>query len=200
MPHKLCNSTWGKYAKSLLKLRLQGRPQIQICADAPIQGQFDGHALGAITGFKQVPFEITKLPSHHRTNYSVHARAKMTVDYLTAFSSDLLYYIFYCGLGVFLLSFTWLAALVLMRVFGGHSLEGWLSLIVSIWMFGGLTIVLIGLIGIYVAHIFNETKGRPYVIVREVISSQRAPIGSIGDPNASEPVTIGRSHLVDRQT
>jgi putative glycosyltransferase len=156
--------------------------------------------LWAITGFKQVPFEITKLPSHHRTNYSVHARAKMTVDYLTAFSSDLLYYIFYCGLGVFLLSFTWLAALVLMRVFGGHSLEGWLSLIVSIWMFGGLTIVLIGLIGIYVAHIFNETKGRPYVIVREVISSQRAPIGSIGDPNASEPVTIGRSHLVDRQT
>ena len=103
--------------------------------------------LWAITGFKQVPFEVTKLPSHHRTNYSIHARAKMTVDYFTAFSSDLLYYIFYCGLGVFL-SFTWLAALVLRLLFGGHSLEGWLSLIVSVWMFGGLTILLIGLIGI----------------------------------------------------
>ena len=55
--------------------------------------------LWAITGFKQVPLEITKLPSHHRTNYSIHARAKLTVDYLTAFWSDLLYYIFYCGAG-----------------------------------------------------------------------------------------------------
>jgi putative glycosyltransferase len=142
--------------------------------------------LWAITGFKQVPFEVAKLAAPHRTNYSVRARMKMTVDYLTAFSPDLLYYIFYCGLGLFLLSSTWLAALVLRRLFGGPSLEGWLSLIVSIWMFGGLTVLLIGLIGIYVAHIFNETKARPYVIVREIISSQRTT-SPITDATAAEP-------------
>lgn len=156
--------------------------------------------LWAITGFKQVPFEVTKQPAHHRTNYSIHARAKMTVDYFTAFSSDLLYYIFYCGLGVFLASFTWLAALVLMRLLGGHSLQGWLSLMVSIWMFGGLTVLLVGLIGIYVAHIFNETKGRPYVIVREVISSRRAPISSIEGPHLVEPRAICHAHLPERQS
>jgi putative glycosyltransferase len=71
-------------------------------------------------------------------------------------------------------------------LFGGPSLEGWLSLIVSIWMFGGLTVLLIGLIGIYVAHIFNETKARPYVIVREIISSQRTT-SPITDATAAEP-------------
>jgi putative glycosyltransferase len=140
-----------------------------------------------LTGFRQVPFDVVTMPSPHARNYSVRARMKMMVDNMTAFSPDLLYYI-YGGLSVFFLSFLWLAALVLMRIFIGHSLsdEGWTSLIVSVWMFGGLTVLLIGLIGIYVAHIFNETKGRPYVIVREITSSQQAPAGSITDAAAAE--------------
>jgi putative glycosyltransferase len=71
---------------------------------------------------------------------------------------------------------------------------------VSIWMFGGLTVLLVGLIGIYVAHIFNETKGRPYVIVREVISLRRAPISSIEGPHLVEPRAICHAHLPERQS
>jgi putative glycosyltransferase len=37
---------------------------------------------------------------------------------------------------------------------------------VSIWFLGGLTIFCVGVIGIYLAKVFTETKRRPYTIVR----------------------------------
>ena len=43
---------------------------------------------------------------------------------------------------------------------------GWASLIVSVWMLGGLSVASIGLLGLYIARIFIETKRRPYSIVR----------------------------------
>ena len=134
--------------------------------------------LWAITGFKQVPFEIAREPSRHRTNYSIRSRTKLMIDYLTSFSPDLLYNVFYAGISIFALSLASLVYLVMMRLIWGHPLAGWTSLIASVWMFGGLTVLLIGLVGIYIAHIFNETKGRPYVIVRDIISSRPEQTGA----------------------
>jgi putative glycosyltransferase len=57
-------------------------------------------------------------------------------------------------------------ALVVRVLFFGHLLAGWASLIVSIWLLGGLTVFCLGVIGIYVSRIFTETKDRPYTIVR----------------------------------
>ena len=37
---------------------------------------------------------------------------------------------------------------------------------VSIWFLGGVMIFCIGVIGIYLAKVFTETKDRPYTIVR----------------------------------
>lgn len=138
--------------------------------------------LWAITGFKQIPFEIARERSRHRTNYSIRSRMKLTIDYLTSFSPDLLYNVFYAGIGIFALSLASLVYLVMLRVIWGHPLAGWTSLIASIWMFGGLTVLLIGLVGIYIAHIFNETKGRPYVIVRDVISARPAATNEFDKP------------------
>ncbi|REP13334.1 glycosyl transferase, partial [Mycobacterium tuberculosis] len=48
---------------------------------------------------------------------------------------------------------------------------GWASVIVSIWMLGGVTIFCIGLVGIYVSKVFIETKQRPYTIIRRIYGS-----------------------------
>jgi putative glycosyltransferase len=44
----------------------------------------------------------------------------------------------------------------------------------SIWLLGGITISFVGIIGIYLAKIFSETKRRPYTIVRAVYGGDRA--------------------------
>jgi putative glycosyltransferase len=46
--------------------------------------------------------------------------------------------------------------------------EGWTSVIASIWLLGGLIISFLGVIGIYLAKVFSEAKRRPYSIVRKV--------------------------------
>jgi putative glycosyltransferase len=39
---------------------------------------------------------------------------------------------------------------------------------VSIWFLGGVTIFCVGVLGIYLAKVFTETKNRPYTVVRHV--------------------------------
>ena len=54
------------------------------------------------------------------------------------------------------------------RLFFGELLSGWPSIMVSIWLLGGLTIFSLGVIGIYLSRMFTETKQRPYTIIREI--------------------------------
>jgi putative glycosyltransferase len=66
------------------------------------------------------------------------------------------------------------ADLVARRVLFGELLQGWASLIVSIWLLGGLTLFSLGVLGIYLAKIFVETKKRPYTIVREIYENTQS--------------------------
>jgi putative glycosyltransferase len=59
---------------------------------------------------------------------------------------------------------------------GRVGVPGWASLMVSIWFLGGLTIFSIGVIGVYIAKVFTETKRRPYTVVRrEYRAEQTTP-------------------------
>lgn len=50
-----------------------------------------------------------------------------------------------------------------------HTQIGWTSLILSIWLVGGLRLMGIGLVGEYIGKIFNEVKQRPkYAIERDL--------------------------------
>ena len=58
---------------------------------------------------------------------------------------------------------------------------GWVSVMLSVWFLGGLSILFIGVIGMYLSKVFIETKQRPYVIVRAVYHDGRA------QPTTSQP-------------
>jgi hypothetical protein len=47
-------------------------------------------------------------------------------------------------------------------------LTGWPSLIVSVWLLGGLSLFCLGIIGIYLSKVFMETKQRPYTVIEKV--------------------------------
>jgi len=124
-------------------------------------------ALWVMTGYDQVAEEIDKL-SLKKTSYSFLTKVGMSVDFLTAHSSHLLYYVFYLGSAIAGLSFLCMLYFVMRYVITGEALAGWTSLFASIWMFGGTLILLLGLIGIYIGRIFVEVKQRPYTIARQV--------------------------------
>jgi putative glycosyltransferase len=123
--------------------------------------------LWVITGFKQCEQAVKK----HGTSKSTYGLIKKLghlVNAITSFSEAPLKMIFVCGIVVFLAACAYASWLVVHRFFMAQAIDGWTSIMVSIWILGGLIISFIGVIGIYLAKIFSETKQRPYVIVREI--------------------------------
>jgi putative glycosyltransferase len=132
--------------------------------------------LWAITGFHQVPVTVTK-GENTRTSYSLGRKIAILVNSVTSFSDRPLIAIFYLGVVIGTGASVAAVYLVVQRLFFGVALPGWPSLIVSVWMLGGLMLGSLGIIGIYVSRIFIETKQRPYTIVRQVY--ERSAEGSV---------------------
>lgn len=53
--------------------------------------------------------------------------------------------------------------------FSGNVEPGWTSIIISIWVLGGLQLFAIGIIGEYIGKTYMETKGRPKFIIESVL-------------------------------
>jgi putative glycosyltransferase len=128
--------------------------------------EIDIGGLWAITGFDQRPHPVHKL-SRSDTTYTLGRKVALAVNAITSFSNAPLVGIFYLGAFIFVVAACFSAYVMVTWLFR-DPLGGWTSLILSVWLLGGLIISVIGIIGIYLAKIFTESKRRPYTIVREI--------------------------------
>jgi len=126
--------------------------------------------LWIISGFNQKPI-IVKKHSHSDTTYNLKHKFAVLLNSLTSFSNFPLRVIFYIGVSISFISFIYILFIIFRRLIFDISLQGWTSLIVSIWFLGGLILFSIGTIGIYISKIFTETKQRPYTIIRKKYES-----------------------------
>lgn len=123
--------------------------------------------LFAIAGFAQAPFMVRRRYKGSST-YSLARKAALTANAVISFSSKPLLYLFLLGLSLLGASFLMLIWLIVNYVSHNQIMTGWTSLMFSLWFLGGVTILTLGMIGLYLAKIFEESKNRPYTIVREV--------------------------------
>ena len=117
------------------------------------------------TGYNQMPAMVKK-HSKNSTTYSLKKKLSLAMNSITAFSSKPLVFIFNTGLFITFFAFFYVLLLVINRIFFSKSIEGWTTIVVSVWLLGGIIILFIGIIGIYMSKIFTETKKRPYTIVK----------------------------------
>lgn len=120
-----------------------------------------------ITGFVQNP-QIIKKHSTSETTYTFRIKMSLLINSITSFSNVPLVSIFYSGVSISLGVILYISYLIIQWFLLATPLSGWTSVIVSIWLLGGLIISFIGVIGIYLSKIFSETKQRPYTIVRQI--------------------------------
>jgi polyisoprenyl-phosphate glycosyltransferase len=59
------------------------------------------------------------------------------------------------------------------RLFTNHGPQGWTSVIAVVLLLGGMQLLSLGIIGQYVARIFDESKQRPLYLVDEVVQGGR---------------------------
>jgi len=128
--------------------------------------------LWQITGFDQRPHKVKKHSSANST-YTTRDKFRLVIDTITSFSAKPLLYIFYVGLIIFLITVIYALFLFVNRILFNQIMDGWTSLMVSIWILGGIIISFIGIIGIYLSKIFSETKNRPYVIVKRTYKNEK---------------------------
>ncbi|MCB1414557.1 MAG: glycosyltransferase family 2 protein [Xanthobacteraceae bacterium] len=147
--------------------------------------------LWQLTGFRQVPVTVRKLSSSPST-YSLAMRIEMAVKYLTTTSTRILHLILYAGIAIFALSLVTIGFFLTRYLFSGIGVDGFTSLIISIWFFGGSTTLILGIIGIYVANILSETKRRPYTVVRHIYRAER-----IAAAGASTVHRLQRDRAID---
>ncbi len=152
--------------RNLLTVRLMTRRYVEALLQHRDREVFLA-GLWAITGFLQVPLVVRKLDKGS-TTYTLRRKAAILVNSVTAFSNRPLVIIFWLGIAISLTAGAAAAYMVVRRLFFGVLLAGWPSLIVSIWLLGGLTIFCVGILGIYLSRIFTEVKDRPYTVVRRV--------------------------------
>jgi putative glycosyltransferase len=133
--------------------------------------EFVMSGLWVLTGFNQIPIIVKK---HYKgaSTYSLSRRIANLVNAITSFSSKPLDLIFYLGCFILLLSSVAAIDMIIRRILFKTLIQGWASLIVSIWLLGGLTIFCLGVIGIYLSKIFIEVKQRPYTIVKQVFEGE----------------------------
>ncbi|WP_258129734.1 glycosyltransferase family 2 protein [Achromobacter anxifer] len=120
-----------------------------------------------ITGFRQVARVVTKL-STSPTSYTFRQKLSLLVNSVTSVSNRPLIFIFYVGALISIVALIYASYLVTNWLLFSNPPSGWTSVMISIWLMGGLVISFIGIIGIYLSKIFTETKQRPYTIVRKI--------------------------------
>jgi putative glycosyltransferase len=123
--------------------------------------------LWVITGFKQIERVVHK----HRTSettYSLSKKIEHATNAITSFSEVPLRLIFYVGIVVFGCALLYATYLIALRFYLSQVVDGWTSVMVSIWLLGGMIISFVGVVGIYLSKVFSETKQRPHTIIRQI--------------------------------
>jgi glycosyltransferase involved in cell wall biosynthesis len=102
------------------------------------------------------------------SKYPLGKMLSFAVDGITSFSVKPLRLIFYLGL-VFLLISLGILVYVVVALCQGRGVQGWASLMLSIWFVGGCLLICLSIIAAYIGRIYTEGKHRPRYNIEQYI-------------------------------
>jgi dolichol-phosphate mannosyltransferase len=102
------------------------------------------------------------------SKYTFPKMASMALDAVLSFSSTPLRVATTIGIVITLLGFVYLMWIALRAILVGDLVVGWASLIAVSLILGGCQLLFIGLIGQYLARVFDEVKARPIYLLRQI--------------------------------
>jgi glycosyltransferase involved in cell wall biosynthesis len=118
-------------------------------------------------GYRQSAIAYDRDPRHSgATKYTLPRMLRFSMDAMTAFSRAPLHFAMYLGLAISLFAFLAIPVVIGLRIAGLY-LEGFGTLTVIVLALGGIQLVTIGILGEYLARIFDEVKARPLYVVRK---------------------------------
>lgn len=118
-------------------------------------------------GFRQkgIPYNPSSRLSGE-TKYSKRALASLAIKGITSFSVKPLKIAIYIGFFFSFVSILYIPY-IFISLYLGYAISGWASMLVTIVFFGGLQLMILGIIGIYLGKLFIQSKRRPHYVIKE---------------------------------
>ncbi|UYX52116.1 glycosyltransferase family 2 protein [Bacillus thuringiensis] len=122
-------------------------------------------------GFRQTYIEYERDERFAgETKYPLKKMIKFASDGIIAFSTKPLRIVMSLGLLSVLISIAVLLYTITVKIIGKDIQTGWASIMVAITFFSGIQLLGLGIVGQYIARIYDESKNRPIYIVKETIN------------------------------
>lgn len=148
---------------------LMDRRVVDILGRMPERNRFV-RGLRTWVGLRQTGFEYAREARYAgESKYSFAKLMRLAFDGLISYSFVPLRMVSNLGLLVSIVAIVYMAYLVVGRLFGDQTIQGWLSTVVIVLFLGGIQLLSLGIIGEYVGRIFDEVKQRPQYVVGEVL-------------------------------
>ncbi|MBF0449475.1 MAG: glycosyltransferase family 2 protein [Candidatus Magnetomorum sp.] len=125
-------------------------------------------------GFKQVPFFYHREPRFSgKSKFPIWKSKGPFLSFVRAilsFSLFPIYSVLFCGLFLFLLSLCVLLGTMGMNLLYDVCIPSWGYIILSITSMGGLELLAVGMVGLYIGHIHQNSLARPRYIIESTIN------------------------------
>ncbi len=183
LPHKLSAGLFYKIMSKLIKVdmnassdyKLLDRKVVDVLLTLPERNTFF-RALTFWVGFRTetVEYEVQER-QYGESKWSFWSLMKYAVSNATSFSTLPLQLVTVMGLVSILFS-VGLAVQTLVKFLMGTAVEGFTTVILLILIIGGFLMLSLGIIGHYIARIYEEVKGRPKYIIRRVTDTVQGSV------------------------
>ena len=123
-------------------------------------------------GFPSEEIEYEVAPrTHGNSSWNFFNLVKYAINNIAGFSAAPLQLV--TGIGTLLvIASLILSVQTLIHFFSGTALAGFTTVILLLLLIGGSLMISLGIIGLYIAKIYEEVKGRPRFIISESVTSQ----------------------------
>lgn len=154
--------------------RLMDRQVVNALLSLPERNRFM-KGIYAWVGYKSIGIPYFPLErTHGESTFSKLKLAQLAWTGVTSFSVMPLRLASAVGAGLAFLSFIYGVWVVIDKMFFSESIPGWPTVVASMMFFAGVQLLFIGILGEYLARVYDEVKGRPSYIVAEIAKPHHA--------------------------
>jgi len=153
--------------------RLMDRRVVEALKQLPERTRFM-KGLFSWVGFRQTSILFDRAERYQgQSKWNYWKLWNFALEGITSFSSLPLKIWGYLGLAVSSLAFTYGSFLLLRTLIFGIDVPGYASLMVTLLFLGGIQLISLGVMGEYLSRIYEEVKGRPLYLVRDVYGLEK---------------------------
>ncbi|MBS9334891.1 glycosyltransferase family 2 protein [Fructobacillus sp. M1-13] len=164
--YKLMNKIGVELVPESADFRLTSGRVVDELLDYPEQNLFLRGILPSIGFPSTVVYYKRKERELGESKYPLRKMLALAWDGITSFSIAPMHLVLFMGILTTFVSFVMLFYTAI-QYLNGHVIQGWSSLMVSIWFIGGIQLIALSIIGEYIGKVFKETKKRPRFIIQD---------------------------------